>query len=152
MCTDSEGHPVACCIHGMATFPQWHRLYVAHFEQALVRHGLTDIGVPYWDWTQPLHELPSLVRVSGSVFRLGSGPVFRLANSPVFRLANSPVFRLGSSPVFRLGSSPVFRLANSSVFRLGSSPVFRLENGVLNKQWVTNLGPSRGTSFGVSSG
>ena len=73
MCTDSEGHPVACCIHGMATFPQWHRLYVAHFEQALVRHGLTDIGVPYWDWTQPLHELPSLVRVSGAVFRLYLG-------------------------------------------------------------------------------
>ena len=65
MCTDAHGHPMACCIHGMATFPQWHRLYVTHFEQALVKHGLANIGVPYWDWTQPLTELPPLVQVGG---------------------------------------------------------------------------------------
>lgn len=62
MCKDAKDHPVACCVHGMATFIHWHRLYVVHFEQALVRHGLNRIGVPYWDWTQPLTELPALVQ------------------------------------------------------------------------------------------
>ncbi|XP_025089796.1 hemocyanin G-type, units Oda to Odg-like [Pomacea canaliculata] len=53
---------VACCVHGMATFPQWHRLYVVQLEQLLVKKGLTNIGIPYWDWTKPLKELPTLVQ------------------------------------------------------------------------------------------
>lgn len=55
---------VACCVHGMATFPQWHRLYVVQLEQLLVKKGLTNIGIPYWDWTKPLKELPTLVQVT----------------------------------------------------------------------------------------
>nr|WGL47534.1 hemocyanin 1 [Physella acuta] len=51
---------VACCIHGMAVFPQWHRLYVVQMEQALKEKGLS-IGIPYWDWTKPLSALPDLV-------------------------------------------------------------------------------------------
>ena len=42
----------------MATFPQWHRLFVVQFEQALHRHG-AKVGVPYWDWTHPIYEVPS---------------------------------------------------------------------------------------------
>ena len=61
--------PVACCVHGMATFPQWHRLFTVQFEQALLEHGLANIGVPYWDWTQPLTDLPELVRVGDFLFR-----------------------------------------------------------------------------------
>nr|AIL00900.1 hemocyanin subunit 1 [Euprymna scolopes] len=53
-------HRHACCLHGMATFPQWHRLYVVQFEQALHRHGAT-VGVPYWDWTYPMKEVPNLL-------------------------------------------------------------------------------------------
>ncbi|KAK7482853.1 hypothetical protein BaRGS_00025886, partial [Batillaria attramentaria] len=60
MCQDAEGHGQACCLHGMAVFPQWHRLYVVQFEQLLHKKGLS-IGVPFWDTTEPLEQLPSLV-------------------------------------------------------------------------------------------
>ncbi|GAB1607023.1 Hemocyanin A-type, units Ode to Odg,Hemocyanin, beta-C chain unit D,Hemocyanin type 2 unit a,Hemocyanin [Argonauta hians] len=53
-------HRYACCVHGMATFPQWHRLFVVQFEQALQRHG-SKVGVPYWDWTYPMSEIPSFL-------------------------------------------------------------------------------------------
>nr|P56825.1 RecName: Full=Hemocyanin, units E and F [Sepia officinalis] len=53
-------HRYACCLHGMATFPQWHRLYVVQFEQSLNRHGAT-VGVPYTDWTYPMKEVPHLL-------------------------------------------------------------------------------------------
>ena len=53
-------HRHACCLHGMATFPQWHRLYVVQFEQSLNRHGAI-VGVPYWDWTYPMTEVPKLI-------------------------------------------------------------------------------------------
>ncbi|CAL1529974.1 unnamed protein product, partial [Lymnaea stagnalis] len=59
-CKDSNNHPVACCVHGMPVFPQWHRLYVVQLEQALKEKGLS-IGIPYWDWTRPLTKLPDLV-------------------------------------------------------------------------------------------
>lgn len=51
---------VACCIHGMATFPHWHRLVTMQFEDALVARG-SPIGVPYWDWTKPFTALPHLL-------------------------------------------------------------------------------------------
>nr|DAZ89886.1 TPA_exp: hemocyanin 1 [Littorina saxatilis] len=76
MCEDAEGHPVACCIHGMATFPQWHRLYTVQFEQALVQRGLSNIGVPYWDWTEPLSELPPLVQ--NQIFRDPNGGIGKM--------------------------------------------------------------------------
>ncbi|BFZ14534.1 hypothetical protein BsWGS_17573 [Bradybaena similaris] len=56
-----RGTNVGCCIHGMAVFPHWHRLYTVQLEQALVEKGLT-IGVPYWDWTHPLTQLPAVAR------------------------------------------------------------------------------------------
>ncbi|XP_076457104.1 hemocyanin 2-like isoform X2 [Babylonia areolata] len=61
-CHMKDGQLIACCIHGMPTFPHWHRAYVVQFEQALVEKGLANIGVPYWDWTQPISALPELVR------------------------------------------------------------------------------------------
>ncbi|BFZ24027.1 hypothetical protein BsWGS_27065 [Bradybaena similaris] len=54
------GRDTACCVHGDLNFPTWHRLYVVQIEQALREKGLS-IGVPYWDWTEELHHLPSLV-------------------------------------------------------------------------------------------
>ena len=51
---------VACCAHGMATFPHWHRLVVVQFEDALSARG-SPIGVPYWDWTKPIDSLPHLL-------------------------------------------------------------------------------------------
>lgn len=51
---------VACCVHGMATFPHWHRLVVVQFEDALFNRG-SPIGVPYWDWTKPIRALPDLL-------------------------------------------------------------------------------------------
>ncbi|KAK7505957.1 hypothetical protein BaRGS_00002679, partial [Batillaria attramentaria] len=59
MC-EKNGQKIACCIHGMANFPQWHRLYVVQFEQLLHSLGMS-IGVPYWDTTVPLTHLPHLV-------------------------------------------------------------------------------------------
>nr|AYO86691.1 hemocyanin 1 [Lymnaea stagnalis] len=59
-CKDANNRPVACCVHGMPVFPQWHRLYVVQLEQALKEKGLS-IGIPYWDWTRPLTKLPALV-------------------------------------------------------------------------------------------
>ena len=38
----------ACCIHGQATFPQWHRLHLVQAEDALRRRGAV-VGIPYWD-------------------------------------------------------------------------------------------------------
>ncbi|XP_076456589.1 hemocyanin type 2 unit a-like [Babylonia areolata] len=61
-CRMKDGRLIACCTHGMPTFSHWHRAYVVQFEQALVEKGLANIGVPYWDWTQPITELPELVR------------------------------------------------------------------------------------------
>ncbi|XP_076453372.1 hemocyanin 2-like [Babylonia areolata] len=60
-CHMKDGTPIACCIHGEATFPHWHRAYVVQFEQLLVKKGLANLGVPYWDWTEPLTSLPELV-------------------------------------------------------------------------------------------
>jgi hypothetical protein len=50
----------ACCQHGMATFPSWHRLLTKQFEAGLQRFGFSG-GVPYWDWTGRLTGYPSLV-------------------------------------------------------------------------------------------
>ncbi|KAH9509972.1 hypothetical protein Btru_044759 [Bulinus truncatus] len=50
----------ACSLHGISTFPQWHRLYVVQMEQALIEKGLT-FGIPYWDWTKPSQGLPALL-------------------------------------------------------------------------------------------
>lgn len=58
-CQFPDGSPMACCIHGMPTFPQWHRLYVTEFEGLMQAKGLT-FGIPYWDWTQTITELPHL--------------------------------------------------------------------------------------------
>nr|WCA44164.1 hemocyanin [Crepidula fornicata] len=66
-CQTKDGTAIACCVHGEATFPQWHRLYVVQFEQALVSKGLANIGVPYWDWTKPIKDLPALVK--NQIFR-----------------------------------------------------------------------------------
>lgn len=51
---------VACCVHGMPTFPHWHRLYAVQFEDALKRKGAT-VGVPYWDATAETTHLPSFL-------------------------------------------------------------------------------------------
>nr|AGX25261.1 mega-hemocyanin [Melanoides tuberculata] len=72
MCEDNDGVAIACCLHGMAVFPQWHRLYVVQFEQLLVNKGL-NIGVPYWDTLEPLTHLPSLVEEQ--IFRDPNGGV-----------------------------------------------------------------------------
>ncbi|KAK7090872.1 hypothetical protein V1264_010615 [Littorina saxatilis] len=66
-----DSHPIACCVHGEAVFPQWHRLYTVQFEQLLVNKGLSSIGVPYWDWTQALTDLPPLVQ--NQIFRDPNG-------------------------------------------------------------------------------
>ena len=50
----------ACCVHGMATFPHWHRLLTVQFENGLRRHGYHG-AVPYWDWSIPHNSLPDLV-------------------------------------------------------------------------------------------
>ena len=55
-----DGHTVACCHHGMASFPQWHRLYVRTLEMIMTHVGAR-VGIPYWDWTEAFTELPALV-------------------------------------------------------------------------------------------
>ena len=50
----------ACCVHGMATFPQWHRLYTVQFGESLMKHG-SPLCIPYWDWTRPQTTLPDLL-------------------------------------------------------------------------------------------
>lgn len=59
MSFDPSFYQIACCIHGMPTFPQWHRLYTLQMEQALRQHG-SSVAIPYWDWTKPISELPDL--------------------------------------------------------------------------------------------
>ncbi len=49
---DAE-HKFSCCVHGMAVFPHWHRLFTVQAENALRRHGFTG-ALPYWDWSRPL--------------------------------------------------------------------------------------------------
>ena len=60
-CKAADGSTIVCCLHGMPTFPMWHRLYMVQFEQALAAHGST-LGIPYWDWTKPMNKLPELVQ------------------------------------------------------------------------------------------
>ncbi|CAG5132271.1 unnamed protein product, partial [Candidula unifasciata] len=54
----SERH--ACCIHGKATFPHWHRLYTVQIEDGLRRQGSL-VGLPYWDWASDTVALPSFI-------------------------------------------------------------------------------------------
>ncbi|BFZ14533.1 hypothetical protein BsWGS_17572 [Bradybaena similaris] len=58
-CPDPEHPTVACCQHGMPTFPHWHRLFTLQIEQALEKHG-SSVAIPYWDWTRAITELPSV--------------------------------------------------------------------------------------------
>ncbi|KAL8576029.1 hypothetical protein ACOMHN_052047 [Nucella lapillus] len=44
----------------MASFPQWHRVFVKQMEAALTWEG-AKLGIPYWDWTEAFTELPSLI-------------------------------------------------------------------------------------------
>ena len=55
-----DGHTVACCHHGMASFPQWHRHYVRVLEVLMSQAG-SRVGIPYWDWTEAFTELPALL-------------------------------------------------------------------------------------------
>ena len=57
---------VACCQHGNAAFPQWHRMFVRVFEAMLKLAG-ADVGVPYWEWTSAFTELPRLVTEGGEI-------------------------------------------------------------------------------------
>lgn len=57
---EMDGKSYACCIHGMPTFPQWHRLYVVNVEERLARLG-SSVAVPYWDWTKSFDKLPSFI-------------------------------------------------------------------------------------------
>nr|KAG5695883.1 hypothetical protein BaRGS_017321 [Batillaria attramentaria] len=57
---EHNGRKVACCHHGMASFPGWHRLYVRMLELVMTWQG-AQIGLPYWDWTESFTELPALV-------------------------------------------------------------------------------------------
>ena len=59
-CPTPEAAEYACCLHGMPTFPHWHRVYLLHFEEAMRRHGAS-VAIPYWDWTKPASQLPSLL-------------------------------------------------------------------------------------------
>uniref|UniRef100_UPI0030FD2111 Hemocyanin Functional Unit CCHB-g n=1 Tax=Concholepas concholepas TaxID=137544 RepID=UPI0030FD2111 len=53
-------YDVACCQHGMASFPGWHRVFTRQMEIALSWEG-AKVGLPYWDWTEAFTELPTLV-------------------------------------------------------------------------------------------
>nr|KAG5713118.1 hypothetical protein BaRGS_007645 [Batillaria attramentaria] len=59
LCPTPEKAEYACCIHGMPTFPHWHRLYTLAVEHALNDHG-SAIAIPYWDWTLPQEHLPEI--------------------------------------------------------------------------------------------
>jgi Common central domain of tyrosinase len=37
-CKDDAGKDVACCIHGMPTFPHWHRLFTLQVIQTLFKN------------------------------------------------------------------------------------------------------------------
>ena len=58
----AEGATGGCCIHGYSTFLPWHRLFMIQLEDSLRSNPKYEhITLPYWDWTQIFHELPSLV-------------------------------------------------------------------------------------------
>lgn len=57
-CPSEDGTTVhTCCLHGMPTFPHWHRLYVALVEDELLSRG-AGVAVPYWNWIDPFDKLP----------------------------------------------------------------------------------------------
>ena len=59
LCPEDGGKDrIACCRHGMPAFPHWHRLLTVQFERALRDKGAV-VGVPYWDWTRPVKDLPT---------------------------------------------------------------------------------------------
>ena len=60
-CPNEDGTKVyTCCLHGMPTFPHWHRLYVALVEDELLARG-SGVAVPYWDWIEPFEALPKFI-------------------------------------------------------------------------------------------
>nr|P80960.2 RecName: Full=Hemocyanin type 2 unit a; AltName: Full=Hemocyanin RHSS2 subunit; AltName: Full=Hemocyanin Rta; AltName: Full=Hemocyanin heavy structural subunit; AltName: Full=RtH2-a [Rapana venosa]pir/JC5632/ hemocyanin dioxygen-binding functional unit - grosse [Rapana venosa] len=61
LCPSPEANKkVACCVHGMASFPQWHRIFTKQMEAALMGHG-AKVGMPYWDWTTSFTKLPRFI-------------------------------------------------------------------------------------------
>ena len=69
ICQDGDGRPRACCPHNDQTFLFWHRLLLVNFEDAL------DVAVPFWDWTDPRGDFPSVVE--------GAWPsIFQMSNLP----------------------------------------------------------------------
>ncbi|PVD32143.1 hypothetical protein C0Q70_07572 [Pomacea canaliculata] len=79
----------ACCVHGMATFPHWHRLFVVQVEDALKRRGL-HFGIPYWDWTRPGTTVPAIASKETYVDPNSDSSV----HNPFF---NAPVAFLGET-------------------------------------------------------
>ena len=61
--TRGQGEPEdpypSYCVHGWEAFPGWHRAYLVEFERTMRRADMAnggdgDIGLPYWDWLQPV--------------------------------------------------------------------------------------------------
>ena len=60
-CPNADGSLIhTCCLHGMPTFPHWHRLYLSLVENELLARG-SDVAVPYWDWIEPFDSIPALL-------------------------------------------------------------------------------------------
>ncbi|PVD32038.1 hypothetical protein C0Q70_07464 [Pomacea canaliculata] len=88
-----NGQQVACCQHGSASFPHWHRLYVRSLEIAMTLEGAR-IGIPYWDWTTTFTNLPSLLTADDSNNPFLKGHIKALnqstSRSPRPQLFNDP--------------------------------------------------------------
>jgi len=60
------------CVHRREAFPNWHRPYLLDFERSMRRADIAEggdgnIGLPYWDWSQPVvrgQVFPGFVRQS----------------------------------------------------------------------------------------
>ena len=91
---DAE-HKFACCVHGMATFPHWHRLLTVQFENGLRRHGYKG-ALPYWDWIRPHSSLPDLVLENSMSDMISSNPWFKghidEANADTTRTVSDKLF------------------------------------------------------------
>ncbi|GAB1607025.1 hemocyanin G-type, units Oda to Odg-like [Argonauta hians] len=125
-CKAPDGSTVVCCLHGMPTFPLWHRLYLVQFEQAMAKHGSTH-GIPYWDWTQPLSHLPVLVQHPLFIDPSGKKPKKNVFYSGAIEFKNKVTARAVDNTLFDATQGKVNSLLENMLMAFEQEEYCRFE-------------------------
>jgi tyrosinase len=110
------------CTHGMVTFPTWHRVYVALYEQVLQKHA-TDIArtyaegvrdqfmtaaenlrAPFWDWASNSVPPPEVISLEKLTIIGSDGNKMTISN-PLLRYTFHPIHPSFSAPYSNWGTT-----------------------------------------------